>query len=68
MIRIQKKNKKIHSLYYYLQNLTSGMSINEFACIKSLGVNVSLPGSMGIDFNDSTAPANFEIVSSFGIK
>lgn len=30
-------------------------------------MNSSLPGSLGVDFNDSTAPANFEIVSSLGI-
>lgn len=43
------------------------MSISEFASIKALGVNTNLPGTLGIDFNDSTAPANFEIVSSLGI-
>lgn len=42
------------------------MSVHEFVSIKILGINSSLPGTLGIDFNDSTAPANFEIVSSLG--
>lgn len=42
------------------------MSIHEFAPIASLGSNCSLPGTLGIDFNDSTQVANFEIASSLG--
>lgn len=44
------------------------MSIHEFAPIATLGSNCSLPGTLGIDFNDSTQVANFEIVSSLGNK
>lgn len=48
------------------QNLAVGMSIHDFACIAKLPPNCSLPATLGIDFNDTTQPANFEIVSSIG--
>nr|CAI5862722.1 unnamed protein product [Callosobruchus analis] len=48
------------------KNLMSGMSIHDFACISKLPPNCTLPATLGIDFNDSTQPANFEIVSSLG--
>ncbi|KAJ8926924.1 hypothetical protein NQ314_020776 [Rhamnusium bicolor] len=47
-------------------NLAIGMSIHDFACISKLPPNCSLPATLGIDFNDTTQPANFEIVSSLG--
>lgn len=42
------------------------MTIHDFACISTLASNCSLPGTLGIDFNDSTQPAKLEIVSSVG--
>nr|CAH7761482.1 unnamed protein product [Callosobruchus chinensis] len=48
------------------KNLMSGMSIHDFACISKLPPNCTLPATLGVDFNDSTQPANFEIVSSLG--
>lgn len=38
----------------------------EFACIKKLTPNCTLPASLGIDFNDTLQTASFEIVSSLG--
>lgn len=46
--------------------LAAGMQLQEFSCISVLNPNSSLNGSLGIDFNDSTNVANFEIVSSAG--
>lgn len=40
--------------------------MHDFACIPNLPPNCSLPATLGIDFNDTTQPANFEIVSSLG--
>ncbi|XP_060537052.1 AP-3 complex subunit beta-2 [Cylas formicarius] len=48
------------------KNLALGMSLHDFSCIPKLPPNSSLPATLGIDFNDSTQPANFEIVSSLG--
>ncbi|CAG9855394.1 unnamed protein product [Phyllotreta striolata] len=48
------------------KNLAFGMSMHDFACISKLPPNCSLPATLGIDFNDTTQPANFEIVSSLG--
>ncbi|XP_050314000.1 AP-3 complex subunit beta-2 [Anthonomus grandis grandis] len=48
------------------KHFAGGMSIHEFACIQSLPANCSLPATIGIDFNDTTRPATFEIMSSLG--
>lgn len=48
------------------KNLSAGMNVHDFACLSKLPPNCSLPATLGIDFNDSTHPANFEIVSSLG--
>ncbi|XP_017772392.1 PREDICTED: AP-3 complex subunit beta-2 [Nicrophorus vespilloides] len=48
------------------KTLSPGMSVHEFACITSLNPNSSLPGTLGIDFNDSLHPANLQIISSLG--
>lgn len=50
----------------FLQNLGVDMSIYDFANIARLSPNGCLPASLGIDFNDTTQPANFEIVCSLG--
>lgn len=44
------------------------MIMNDFAPIDVLGVNISRPGIIGVDFNDSTQPVTFEISSSLGIN
>uniref|UniRef100_A0A6P7GSY9 AP-3 complex subunit beta-1-like n=1 Tax=Diabrotica virgifera virgifera TaxID=50390 RepID=A0A6P7GSY9_DIAVI len=48
------------------KNLAFGMNLHDFACISKLPPNCALPATLGIDFNDTTQPANFEIVSSLG--
>ncbi|XP_044765824.1 AP-3 complex subunit beta-1 isoform X2 [Coccinella septempunctata] len=48
------------------KNLNVGMSIYDFASIPCIPPNCNLPATLGIDFNDSAQPANFEIVSSLG--
>lgn len=37
------------------------MSMHDFASISLLPVNVTLPGTIGVDFNDSTQPVSFTI-------
>ncbi|XP_044257721.1 AP-3 complex subunit beta-2 [Tribolium madens] len=48
------------------KNLGLDMSMYDFANISRLSPNGCLPASLGIDFNDTTQPANFEIVCSLG--
>lgn len=50
------------------KQLTSGMSLNEFAPIAHLASKQTLMGILGIDFNDSSQAANFEIRSSGGVR
>ena len=49
------------SFLLYLQTLPPGMSMHDFATISVLPVNVTLPGTVGVDFNDSTQPVSFII-------
>lgn len=37
------------------------MSMHDFAMISVLQVNATLPGTIGVDFNDSTQPVSFNI-------
>lgn len=48
-------------MFALLQNLPSGMSMHDFAAISALPVSSSLPGTIGVDFNDSTQPVSFTI-------
>lgn len=48
------------------KNLSSGMAIHEFAPISKLAPKQSVMNFLGIDFNDSSQAANFEIKSSAG--
>ncbi|XP_014213137.1 AP-3 complex subunit beta-1 [Copidosoma floridanum] len=48
------------------KNLPSGMSIHDFSPIPILEPNTSVPSSIGINFNDSTQPAVFNV--DFTIK
>ncbi|XP_069700513.1 AP-3 complex subunit beta-1 [Periplaneta americana] len=43
------------------KSLPSGMSMHDFAPISVLPVNAVLPGTIGVDFNDSTQPVSFTI-------
>ncbi|KAL1492701.1 hypothetical protein ABEB36_010917 [Hypothenemus hampei] len=59
-------NEDINEIRLGKKNLAVGMNIHDFACIPKLPPGCSLPATLGIDFNDTTQPANFEIVSSIG--
>ena len=48
------------------QNLANGMSLNEFAPIANLAPKATNIGIIGIDFNDSSQAAQFEIKSTAG--
>lgn len=59
-------NEDVTNIRLGKKNLAAGMSVHDFACITRLPPNCSLPATLGIDFNDTTQPANFEITSSLG--
>ncbi|KAL9698815.1 hypothetical protein quinque_002256 [Culex quinquefasciatus] len=48
------------------KGLQAGMTLNEFPPIEILNPKQSWTGILGLDFNDSTQPANFEIKSIRG--
>ena len=48
------------------KNLTNSISLHEFSPLSLLAAKQTLMGVMGIDFNDSSQAANFEIRSSGG--
>ncbi|KAJ9584754.1 hypothetical protein L9F63_020904, partial [Diploptera punctata] len=48
------------------KNLPPGMTLHEFAIISSLPVNMTLPGTIGVDFNDSTQPVSLTISTGSG--
>lgn len=78
-VRCNKKNTRIctpiRSLdvlnsmdtIFLFQSLPAGLSIEDFGCISKLLPNFSFPVTIGIDFNDTTQPVNFEIVCSLGM-
>ena len=41
--------------------LSSGMKLHEFPEVTNLGVGKSVSVTLGIDYGDTTQPANFEI-------
>lgn len=59
-------NIEITSIQIGQKNLMNGMSINDFPPIQSLQPQQSGTGILGIDFNDSSQAAEFEITSSAG--
>ncbi|KAJ8941876.1 hypothetical protein NQ318_001729 [Aromia moschata] len=63
---VNNTNEDINDIRLGKKNLAVGMTLHDFACISKLPPNCSLPATLGIDFNDTTQPANFEIVSSLG--
>lgn len=48
------------------KQLSSGMSLNEFSQLSQLAPKQTLMGILGIDFNDSSQSANFEIRTNEG--
>lgn len=61
-------NVELTDIQVGAKNLTSGMSLNEFAEISQLAPKQTLMGILGIDFNDSSQAANFQIRSSGGVS
>lgn len=61
-------NVELTDIQVGAKNLTSGMSLNEFAQISQLAPKQTLMGVIGIDFCDSSQAANFEIRSSVGVS
>jgi len=47
------------------KNLAPGMSIHEFPGIATLSAGASQTVSFGINFNDTTQPAKFDLASQF---
>lgn len=45
------------------KTLSPGMQLNEFAAISDLPSKATVQGTLGIDFNDSTQPVSFDIVT-----
>lgn len=54
-------NKKIKDIQIGNKNLQKGMQIHDFVRISVLDINSILSSTLGVNFNDSTQPANFNI-------
>lgn len=59
-------NKELKNISIVSKNLPSGMSLHDFSPISLLTPKATMFGTIGIDFNDSTQPANFSITTSEG--
>lgn len=59
-------NKELKNIEISSKNLPVGMSLHEFSPISLLTSKSTMFGTLGIDFNDSTQPANFTIKTSEG--
>jgi AP-3 complex subunit beta len=59
-------NIDLTDIHIGAKQLASGMFLNEFAPISQLAPKQSVLGVLGIDFNDSSQSANFEIRSNAG--
>ena len=59
-------NELIKEIHVGTKNLPKGMLIHDFTQIPSLEVNSNLSSTLGINFNDSTQPANFNINFTIG--
>ncbi|XP_044727843.1 AP-3 complex subunit beta-2 [Chrysoperla carnea] len=59
-------NQEITDIHVGQKHLPVGTFIHDFATIGVLHPDSSLPGTLGVNFNDSTQPISFEIVSSAG--
>ncbi|EGI65728.1 AP-3 complex subunit beta-2 [Acromyrmex echinatior] len=56
-----ESNDVIKEIQIGNKNLQKGMFIHDFTQISSLDVNATLASTLGVNFNDSTQPANFNI-------
>ncbi|XP_063981472.1 AP-3 complex subunit beta-2 isoform X2 [Diachasmimorpha longicaudata] len=54
-------NRTVNNIHVGEKNLSSGMSMHDFTAIPVLQPNMSLSTVLGVNFNDSTQPANFNI-------
>ncbi|KAG0715239.1 AP-3 complex subunit beta-1 [Chionoecetes opilio] len=62
---------EIRDISVATKKLAPGMALHEFAGIAVLAPNATLCGTLGIDFNDTTQPAAFDLASggrSFGLS
>lgn len=59
-------NIELKNIELINKSIPYGMRMNDFAAITELLPKSSMFGTLGIDFNDSTQPANFSIKSSAG--
>ncbi|XP_066993288.2 AP-3 complex subunit beta-1 isoform X2 [Anabrus simplex] len=59
-------NSEINDIKVGQKTLPPGMAMHDFATVGVLPVNTSLPGTIGVDFNDSTQPISFDIMMSSG--
>ncbi|KAE8737513.1 hypothetical protein FOCC_FOCC017028 [Frankliniella occidentalis] len=48
------------------KNMPSGLSVHEFAPVSSLSPGTTLSGTIGVDWNDTTQPASFDITWNTG--
>ncbi|CAD6234241.1 GSCOCG00007677001-RA-CDS [Cotesia congregata] len=65
---INEGNQPITNIQIGNKNLPSGMMIHDFSPITILQPNVTLSSIIGINYNDSTQPANFNIEYTIGDK
>lgn len=56
-----ESNNTIKEIQIGNKNLQKGMFIHDFTQISSLDANATLSSTLGVNFNDSTQPANFNI-------
>lgn len=59
MVVVERRGDASRSLLS--QNLQKGMFTHDFTQIPSLDANATLSSTLGVNFNDSTQPANFNI-------
>ncbi|XP_053985309.1 AP-3 complex subunit beta-2 [Hylaeus volcanicus] len=59
-------NEPIKEIQMGMKNLPKGMLIHDFTQIPLLEINSNLSSTLGINFNDSTQPANFSIDFAIG--
>ncbi|XP_055614239.1 AP-3 complex subunit beta-2 [Uranotaenia lowii] len=59
-------NLEITDIQIGQKNLQPGMSLNQFSPIECLNPKETRSGILGLDFNDTTNPASFDIVSKSG--
>ncbi|KAF7997154.1 hypothetical protein HCN44_005431 [Aphidius gifuensis] len=65
---INASNEPIKNIKIGNRNLSSGMSIHDFSPINILQPNMNITSILGINFNDSMQPANFNIDFTIGDK